>query len=87
MSAKLFTTALLASIAFAEDLCIGLALGTGDQNVAYQGGALKGLLETGHNIQYDAVSGMSYSALNAAMLGSYGKGSELSAATQINSFW
>ena len=57
--------------------CYVLALSSGDENAAYQAGALKGIASskfTPDEFAYDTVSGISGGALNAVILANYSKG-------------
>ena len=69
--------------------CRALALRGGGTKGAYEVGALKALtdmldpLET----QYDVVVGVSVGAINAAILGTYEKGSEKEAVKTLRELW
>ena len=86
---RAFAVVALASLAEAAtgDKCYALALSSGDQNSIYQGGVLAGLAAAGESIQYQAVSGVSGGAINAAILANYAAGSENDAANRIKTFW
>ena len=79
---KSFVLASLATFANAEKAptgkCRALALSSGDENAAYQAGALKGIVGSKNfspeDFAYDTVSGISGGALNAVILGNYTKG-------------
>ena len=81
--------ALLPSAA-ATGKCRALALSSGDEDAAYQAGALKGIIESGlasEEYQYDSVSGVSDGAINAVILANYTKGQEKQAVDKMQSFW
>jgi len=70
--------------------CYALAMSSGDQDAAYQAGAMKGITTAGlaaSDIAYDAVSGVSGGALNAVLLASFDKGQEDAAADRMEKFW
>ena len=69
------------------DKCYALALSSGDQNSMYQAGVLKGLASAGAEMSYQAISGVSGGAVNAAILASYAAGSESDAADRMHTFW
>ena len=61
-----------------EGRCHAVAFSSGDQDAAYQAGALKGITTSSKlqpsDYDYDAVSGVSGGALNAVLLSSFPKG-------------
>ena len=67
--------------------CHAVAFSSGDQDAAYQAGALKGITSsdklTATDYAYDAVSGVSGGALNAVLLSSFEKGQEGAAADRM----
>lgn len=70
-----------------EGRCHAIAFSSGDQDAAYQAGALKGIT-TSDKLQaadyaYDTVSGVSGGALNAVLLSSFDKGQEDAAADRM----
>jgi len=71
--------------------CAAVAFSSGDQDAAYQAGALKGITTsdklTPADYSYDAVSGVSGGALNAVLLSSFAKGQEGAAADRMEQFW
>jgi predicted acylesterase/phospholipase RssA len=71
--------------------CHAVAFSSGDQDAAYQAGALKGITTssklTAADYAYDAVSGVSGGALNAVLLSSFAKGQEDAAADRMEQFW
>jgi len=74
-----------------EGRCHAVAFSSGDQDAAYQAGALKGIT-TSDKLQpadyaYDTVSGVSGGALNAVLLSSFEKGQEDAAADRMETFW
>jgi predicted patatin/cPLA2 family phospholipase len=76
---------------FASDKCRALAFSSGDEDSAYQAGALKGIVEssllTPEDFAYDSVSGVSDGALNAVILANYTQGHEAEAASRMEKFW
>ena len=84
-----FAIAVLAALAEAAngDKCYALALSSGDQNSIYQAGVLAGLAAAGQDMGYQAVSGVSGGAVNAAILANYAAGSEADAAARMKTFW
>jgi len=80
---------LLVSTVSASDKCYALAFSSGQENAAYQAGALKGLLSKlpADQLRYNAVSGISGGAVNAAILGVHEKGDESTAASKMEQFW
>ena len=95
MKLRVIATALsvigLASLQVAQagNKCYGLALGTGDQSAAYQVGVLDSLLKKlpANETQYQFVTGVSGSAVNALLLASQGLGNERTAIDQMRKFW
>jgi predicted acylesterase/phospholipase RssA len=72
----------------ASDKCRVLALGSGDESVAYQVGVIKALVATGDaEYQYDAISGIEAAAVNAVLFGSYAKDDQDAAAARLEKFW
>ena len=71
--------------------CRALAFSSGDENAAYQAGALKGIVTSDkmspEDYAYDAVSGISGGALNAVLLAKFAKGQEKEAADGMENFW
>ena len=71
----------------AADKCRALAFSSGDEDSAYQAGALKGIVESsllsGDDFKYDSVSGVSDGALNAAILANYTMGDEAAAVSRM----
>ena len=71
--------------------CYAIAFSSGDQDAAYQAGALKGITTsdklTPSDWSYNAVSGVSGGALNAVLLSSFGVGQEAAAADRMEKFW
>jgi predicted acylesterase/phospholipase RssA len=74
-----------------EGRCHAVAFSSGDQDAAYQAGALKGITTSDKlsaaDYAYDAVSGVSGGALNAVLLASFEKGQEDAAADRMEQFW
>lgn len=73
----------------AADKCYALALSSGDQNSIYQAGVINGLvanMATGE-MGYQAISGVSGGAVNAAILANYPVGQESAAADRMKTFW
>ena len=74
---KTFIAALFAaSTSASDDKCFALALGSGEENTAWQAGVLQGLMNK-YGIaehDYDAISGISGGSVNAAIFGSYASG-------------
>ena len=66
------------SQATATGKCYALALSSGDQNSSYQAGVLSAFAAnlSADEIAYQAVSGVSGGAINAAILASFDAGSE-----------
>lgn len=81
--------ALAAGQAYASDRCYALAFSSGDESSAYQAGVLKGLSDAlGEDMaDYQAISGVSGGAVNAAILANYAKGQEAAAADRMVKFW
>lgn len=71
------------------DKCYALALSSGDQSSMYQAGVLSGFAQTygADEMAYQAVSGVSGGAVNAAILASYEVGQESAAADRMKTFW
>lgn len=87
---KTFVAAALALItnqAVAGDKCYALALSSAGETGSFQAGVLKGLLNAGVDIQYDAISGVSGGAVNASILASFAKGQESAAVARLYKFW
>jgi predicted acylesterase/phospholipase RssA len=86
---RLASIALLTSQIDAK--CVALALSSGDEDSAYQAGALKGIINstklTPADYAYDSVSGISDGALNAVILANYQKGQEKEAVDRMVKFW
>ncbi len=55
--------------------CHALVLSAAGSTTAFQAGAIFGLMNTGNSLDYqwDVVTGLSYSALNAAIVGAFPK--------------
>ena len=90
---KSFVTLLLSSAVLAQQenggKCYALVFSGGDQSAAYQAGVLQGLVQQHGSAEtaYSAVTGIAGGAVNAAILGSYPVGNELSAADRMIKFW
>lgn len=82
MIASLFTATALAG---QDGKCRALVFGKGDDSAAYQAGVLKGLIEANGNTEhdYDAISGISGGAVNAAIFSSFIGGQEAEAADRM----
>lgn len=81
------------SLATAADngRCYVMAFSSGDEDAAYQAGALAGITSSdklqASDYSYDAVSGISGGAINAVILASHEKGQEAQAAAKMEQFW
>lgn len=68
-----------------------MAFSSGDEDAAYQAGALAGITSNSalkaEDYAYDAVSGISGGAINAVILSSFEKGQEAAAAAKMEQFW
>ena len=86
---KYAVTALVATLAQADDKCYALAFSSGDQSSIYQAGVIKGFVAnyTSEEMAYQAVSGVSGGAVNAAFLASFAAGQEEAAADKMKDFW
>ena len=69
--------------------CYGIAFSSGNQQVAFQAGALKALAKALPPAEraYTNVSGVGGGAVNAAILASYSPGQEDQAAARMYDFW
>jgi len=81
-----------ASVKAAQDgKCRVLALSSGDEDAAYQAGALKGIVTSdklqAEQYQYNAITGVSGGALNAVLLANHTIGDEAAAADRMQQFW
>lgn len=88
---SLATIALLMAPAVSADKCRAIAFSSGDEDAAYQAGALKGIVESpllqAEDFAYDSVSGVSGGAVNAVILSNYTKGQEQDASARMEQFW
>lgn len=79
-AATLAIASTLSATEAASGKCRVLALSSGDEDAAYQAGAMKGIVTATQlspdDYQYDGVTGVSGGALNAVLLSSFDKGSE-----------
>ena len=59
-------------------VCRILTMSGGNEKTAYHIGALKAMIEElpAEDVQYDVFAGVSFAALNAALMGTYEKGEE-----------
>ena len=72
-----------------KDRCIGLVLKGGANRGSYEAGAVYALVRNlpAEDVQYDAISGISVGALNAAHISTYKKGDELKMSEEMLSLW
>lgn len=86
---QLATLLVISASQAAAETCYGIAFSSGDQSAAYQAGVFKALVDTygAEQTAYTAVSGVSGGGVNAAILGSFPVGQEVSAADRIITFW
>jgi predicted acylesterase/phospholipase RssA len=69
--------------------CFGLAMSGGDQNSAFQVGALQALIKNlpGDQVQYTTVTGSAGAAVNAMLLSTQPLGQEQAAVDKMKQFW
>lgn len=80
---------LLPTYVSASPKCYGLAFSSGDETVAYQVGALTGLINNlpADQVGYQVISGVQGGALNAALFSSFAIGQEKDAVNRMQEFW
>lgn len=77
------------SVQAASSKCYAIAFSSGQENAAFQAGALKGIISKlpAEEVQYTSVTGISGGAVNAAILSSFAKGEESAAVDRMINFW